>query len=57
MNETVALLVGLVAGFLAALGVANMLGKNGAAQTKTQSWIAIGVGVFVCIAVFSFLAN
>ena len=45
-------LLALAVGLLAALDVANLLGKNGQAQTKTQPWIAIFVWGTVFFLVF-----
>jgi hypothetical protein len=52
MNQGVVFLIALVIGVLAALGVANMVGYRGSAQTKSQSWAAIVVGLIVTLVAF-----
>jgi hypothetical protein len=52
MNQGVVFLVAIVIGVLAALGVANMVGQRGSAQTKTQSWVTIIAGLIVTLVAF-----
>jgi hypothetical protein len=43
-----AMVIGLVAGALAALGMASIVGKDGSTQTQGQSLTAIITGALVC---------
>ncbi len=47
-----AAMVGIVAGFVAVLGTANLVGTNGSAESKGQSLLFIGVGLVVGFLVF-----
>lgn len=53
MDETAALALSLGAGFISAPGVANILRKDGSAQTKRQSLAAVVTGIVIWLVVYS----